>query len=236
MSAIDELTRDIFQAPELAPSDGRSGIGQDSSVFSYWKRPDGSIVVDQFSSNSTTPNTLRQWRKLNYGDFEYSGRTGNWTPRIDPFRSLLEAGGIVEFEAAQIIELNWHRRPHPVLERAIGLLVGRGSSREKAILTLMPQLETTELETHRCGFCMDRVFNYDRDLRRHEIVMHRDEVRGREITRAVTGAVTENTDGKTSAMEPLLRMLAEAAVQNASIMPALQKLLEQKAKGSPPST
>jgi len=178
-----------------------------SGMQGYWKKPDGTITFGSYTVNGMRSYTIKGFMPLSqYGQFTtaFDARR-RLDPMIDPYRHMLEQGGIKEVTQAQIVELGWHRKPHAVLARAMQRLMEQGYWESEALTTIMPQLKGFERRDVLCQTCPGRVFNSQDELERHEII-HREDVQTRRLGESISSALA----GSAQANEPILKMLAEA--------------------------
>jgi hypothetical protein len=200
--------------PQLAEAGGSlSGSGAQG----YWRKPSGEIVFGSFTTNGFRVNTRKRFMPLmEYGEFtnDLHKRT-KWDPMLDPYRPILERGGIKEFTREQIVEFGWHRKPHHVLAAQIERLVADGIPREQATVAVIPQLAGFERVDVPCSICPGRVFNSEDELKRHEI-LHKDDVQTRRLGDAITQALAGGQAAQNETMTPILKMLAEA-IQSLSV-------------------
>lgn len=167
----------------------REGERGEIGLNAYWRRADGGIALVDGGPNGMQTYTRKKWTFLGeYGLWSLS-RQGNWDPMNDPYRRILERGGIKEFALDQILELNWHRKPHPVLQRQIDALVTAGVASDVALEAVIPQLKGFERQDFPCpnASCRGRVFNDAASLNAHEII-HKQDVQTRQLGEAITKA------------------------------------------------
>lgn len=182
-----------------------------SGAQGYWRKTDGTIVFGSFTTNGFRVNTRKRFMPLmEYGEFtnDLNKRIG-LDPMLDPYRLILEKGGIKEFTREQIVELGWHRKPHRVLQAQIDRLVAQGVPHEQALVAVIPQLAGFERTDVPCAICPGRVFNSEDELKRHEI-LHKDDVQTRRLGDAITQALAGGQAASTETFAPIVKMLAEA--------------------------
>ncbi len=182
----------------------------DIGLNGYWRKADGDIQLLDGGPNGFSVYVRKKWTFLEeYGLYSLTP-TRNWNPMTDPYRPILLKGGIKEFRRAQIVELGWHRKPHPVIQKQIDVLVQAGVEPRKALDVAMPQLEGYEWETYHCPSpsCRGREFNAESELRSHE-VLHREDVKTRQLGDAIATAVSSGQAASTETLAPLLKGIAE---------------------------
>lgn len=177
----------------------------------YWRKTDGTIVFGSGTVNGFRVNTRKRFLPLmEYGEFtnDVHRRIG-WDPMLDPYRPLLERGGIKEFSREQVVELGWHRRPHRILQAQIDRLVAQGVPAAQALVAVIPQLDGFERTDVPCPLCPGRVFNSDDELSRHEI-LHKDDVQTRRLGDAISKALAGGQAASSETFAPIIKMLADA--------------------------
>lgn len=182
-----------------------------SGAQGYWRKTNGDIVFGSYTVNGLRTNSRKKFVALmDYGEFtnDLNKRIGH-DPMLDPYRLILERGGIKEFTRAQIVELGWHRKPHHVLQAAIDRLVAQGVSKSDALIAVIPQLAGFERVDVPCPICPGRVFNSDEELSRHEI-LHKDDVQTRRLGDAITHALQGGQAASNETFAPIIKMLADA--------------------------
>lgn len=188
-----------------------------SGAQGYWRKPDGTITFGAFTVNGLRTLTRKKFMPL----YEYPQFTNDpnkamrWDPMHDPYRLMLEAGGIKEFGLEQIVELGWHRKPHRVLQAQIDKLRATGVSAQEALETVIPQLRGFTRTDVPCPLCPGRVFNSEEELSSHDI-LHKEDVQTRRLGDAISKALTGGQAASTEAMAPVLQMLAQA-IQSISV-------------------
>ncbi len=220
--------------PDVESTKGSSGLQ------CYWRKPDGTITFGSCTANGLKSYTKKKFVMLaDYGEFPTSfDSVRRWDVMTDPYRLILERGGISEFTREQIVELGWHRAPHMILRHAINALVGTGLSEAEATLAIMPQLKGFDRLDVPCKLCPGRVFNTEAELEHHE-VLHREDVQTRRMTDGISNALAGSQAASTETLAPILKMLAEAisslAVGQAEQRTAIDniKALVTKAEAAP---
>lgn len=209
---------------EITRPDTESDKG-DSGRQSYWRKPDGTIVFLSCTANGLKSYTKKKFTLLpDYGEFTTAFDSARRLDiMVDPYRLILERGGIKEFSREQIVELGWHRTPHVILRHAISALIGSGLSESEAMLAVMPQLRDFERVDVPCKLCPGRVFNSESELEHHEI-LHREDVQTRRMTDGIAKAIAGAQAGQTESFAPILQMLAQA-IQTLADGQADQRLL-----------
>ena len=203
---------------------GRAGtdIGGSTGKHGYWRRPDGWICIHGMGASELRASIqVGRAPLVAYGEFDMANGRGGWNPQQDPYRWLLEHGGIGELPVDQVLQLGWHRTPHPFLAQQVQQLQRSGVSRDEAIRVVIPQLRGVELEDHPCILCPGRApFNSEANLRSHEII-HREDVRQRELGRSIQDAILAAQAGNTQALLPLLKQMVENNQATQELMAAL---------------
>jgi hypothetical protein len=167
-----------------------------------------------------------------YPQVKLNGGAGAHNMLTDPYGPMLAAGGVTEFTVAQVLELGWHRRPHPLLERQVAALVQTGLSRDEAIRRVIPQLASATWEDHPCPHCRGRVFNTAAELGNHEI-MHADEKRDRRLSDAMSramGAASEQGAAMVGPLMDVVRELADVQRAQSAALTALQETMAEMAR------
>lgn len=199
----------------LTPAAADAGGSMNGSgAQGYWRKTDGDIVFGSYTVNGLRTNSRKKFVALmDYGEFtnDVNKRIG-LDPMLDPYRLILEKGGIKEFTQGQIVELGWHRKPHRVLQAAIDRLVLQGVGKDVALVAVMPQLAGFTRVDVPCPICPGRVFNSDGELSRHEI-LHKDDVQTRRLGDAITHALAGGQTASNETFAPIIKMLADAITQ-----------------------
>lgn len=214
-----------------------------SVAYGYWRKPNGQITFEQFRHN-TYDRLMRGWMMLpQYGEYKLIGQPG-WDPHRDPYAALVVKGGAHELPPEQVLQLRWHRRPdrndHGARARVWALIdqaLQRGLDEPDAVEAVLPQLKASDWRTwrdHFCQFCPQRVFNSNDDVARHESVMHREDVRSREIRDSISGALEKSGSQTTPLLEAVVAVLGQLAQDGAdqkSLVAELLAGLNTNAKG-----
>lgn len=193
----------------------------------YFRAPDermprGRIILQQNGQNATERVMYRGWTMLRqYGDYHGAGHPADWQ-HTDPHLAIIQRGGIVEFDAPQILDLQWHYRPGPgatrshlLLWREIDRLIDQGMTEDDAVATVMPQVAGVDRTVRTCEACgPDRRFRDAESVRAHRSVMHPDDVQAVGTREAISQALQSGTGG----MEKLIEQMA---AQNALLMEML---------------
>jgi hypothetical protein len=234
--AVEQIAPREFTARAEGEGDHPSSL-PDIGLSGYWKKPNGEIVLLDSGPNGMQAYTRKRWMLLpEYGQWSLSPQRG-WQPMTDPYRKILEFGGIREFTREQIVELHWHTRPHPVLQRKIDVFVQSGMDKRAALDAVIPQLAGYEWEVFRCGnpACRDRAFNSESELRGHE-VLHREDVRTREMSNAISTAISGSQAANMESLAPALTAIAEVvqslAVSQVEMQKNFNALLAEVAKSN----
>lgn len=213
------------------------GIEDSRSVaYGYWRKPDGWITFTQYRHNALD-RFMRAWQILPvYGEYKLIGQAG-WNPHTDPFAALVARGGAHELPPEQVLALRWHRRPargeRGAVARVWALVdqqIRQGLDEQDAVEVVLPQLAATDWRTwrdYRCQFCPQRVFNRPEDVERHESVMHREDVRSREIRDSISDALTKSGDQQSGAFAAVLERMAQDGHDQKALMAALLALLSK---------
>ncbi len=211
------------------------GIDDPRSVaYGYWRKPDGWITFTQFRHN-TIDRYRRHWMSLDhYGEFKLIGQAG-WNPHTDPYAALVARGGAHELPPEQVLALRWHRRPgrndRGAVSRVWALVdqqIRQGLPEQDAIEAVLPQLVATgwrEWRDYHCQFCPQRIFNTPEDVARHESVMHRDDVRSREIRDSVSDALAKGSDQQAPLLEAVLAVVAKMSQDGQDQQKVMAELL-----------
>ena len=241
---FEQLGRDATQGAINAPS-----LNDPNSVsYGYWRKPDGWIRLSQFGQNSMDA-LLRGHQMLpRYGQFSPPGGAGPSDPlRQDPLVMLVRNGGAHEVRPAQVQSLGWHRRPtsgakgsHRLVWETVENAIARGADEKDAIEQALPQLKESDWREwidHKCQFCPQRVFNSSEDVARHESVMHKEDVRTRELRESISSALKEGGGNQNALMEVVVTLLARMGDQNQEsrdqVNALLAALAENKAEAAP---
>lgn len=220
---------DIFTPPPMSAPDERAGsMPGTNGTHGYWRKLDGWICVRGMGAAEMRAGvTVGRAPLMQYGEFDTANGRGGWDTTRDPYRQILERGGIGEFPLSQILELNWHRRPHPILAARCQELVRlRSLTAEEALAEVIPQLRGFHREDFPCVMCPGRQpFNGEADLLRHEI-MHQEDVRQRQLGRSIQDAILAAQAGNTAALVPLLQQFAQSSQAVQETLAAL--LLERQ--------
>lgn len=222
------------------------GIEDPRSVaYGYWRKPDGWITFTQYRHN-TIDRYRRHWMSLDqYGEYKLIGQAG-WDPHHDPFAALVARGGAHELPPDQVLALRWHRRPDRNERGArarVWVLVDQhirqGLDEQDAVEAVLPQLVPTdwrEWRDYRCQFCPQRVFNTPEDVARHESVMHREDVRSREIRDSISDALAKSGDQQMPMIEAVatvatvMQQMAKDGQDQRELMSALLSWLSKDDK------
>ena len=222
------------------------GIEDPRSVaYGYWRKPNGWITFEQYRHN-TLDRFMRRWSMLpQYGEFKLIGQPG-WDPHRDPYAALVAKGGAGELPPDQVLALRWHRRPDRTERGArsrvwvlIDQYIQRGLEIQDAVEAVLPQLVGTdwrEWRDYHCQFCPQRVFNTASDVARHESVMHREDVRSREIRDSISDALTKSGAQQAPLLEAVVAVLGQLAQEGKDQKTLVAELLaglRQDAKQPP---
>lgn len=227
--------------PESGSVNDNSPVGTLSGHESaYWKTPAthpnqaGFVTTLPIGANAVE-RFFNGWITLQpqYGAFNMAQGADGWSVKDDPYLRIIQRGGLKEFPAQQVVNLNWHRRPgrlskrsHKLIWERIDALIGQGASETEAILAAIPQLREEQLQSWGCEFCPDRVFNEEIHLKRHESVMHADDVRSRETREGLKMALREGAGvGGGQLPEMLITALASIAKDSKETQAALLSFL-----------
>lgn len=244
-------------ADQLAP-DNRGDYADDVSLsdqdapWLYWRLKDGRVQLLKGG-----PNGLERAMR---GDIPLSGygmikrATRDRGTDQDEFAPLVRRNGQHELTADQTLGLHWHRRPtrndtwsHKEIWGRIDIFMRRGMTEREALDEVLPQLRGVDIpESIVCPYCPGRREFLKREhLLKHEGVMHREDVRTREMRESITDAL--HTQGGSGGQADLAKMfvdaLAQIAGQNAETQASVMHLLKQmqiepgaepKRRGRPP--
>lgn len=237
------LSGPAFAGGGFSRNEEASSYADNNSAPSmYWRKPDGSIHLLKAGLNGADRMYTGSVPLQRYGMVTRATReqkTDN-----DEFSVLIERGGLSEFSAAQIFELHWHRRPsrddtptHKAIWRQVELAAVRGLSEHDAICEVMPQLtEAAWPEDVSCQYCFGRVFLSRADLHKHESVMHRDDVRTRELRDNISDALKSqaaNQGDMAQVIQLLAQTMAAIGGQNAETKAMVQEILGKSIETSP---
>ena len=214
----------IIQNQPVYGSADREGEKGDIGLNAYWRRADGGIALVDGGPNGMQVYPKKKWTYLGeYGQWSLT-RQGNWDPMNNPYQKILERGGVKEFSLDQIVELNWHRKPHPVLKRQMDALITAGVTEEAAFVAVMPQLKGFTREDFLCpnSSCRGRVFNTQGDLNAHEII-HKQDVQTRQLGEAITKATMAGQAASAETMSEALSAIAQVVQSLAVSQQDMQK-------------
>ena len=236
---MGRATQDAINAPSLNDPNSVS--------YGYWRKPDGWVRLSQYGQNSMDA-LLRGHQMLpRYGQFSPPGGAGPSDPlRNDPLVMLVRNGGAHEVLPVQVQSLGWHRRPtasakgsHHLVWQAVETAIARGMDEQDAIEQALPQLTGSgwrEWVDHLCQFCPQRVFNSAEDVARHESVMHKEDVRTRELKESISAALKEGGGQQNALMDVVVTLLARMGDQNQESRDQVNALVaalsEQKAEAA----
>jgi hypothetical protein len=192
--------------------------------LAYYRMPDrrmprGRIVLLQNGMNAMEMIQYRDRQTLSrYGGYHGANQINDWQ-RTDPFLGIIQRGGIHEFDAEQIIDMQWHYEPGPdaggahrwLWERIGNLMQRDGLSREEAVCRVMPQLAGYDLEDYPCALCPGRHFTQPEHRDAHRSVMHPDNVQTEGTRDAVAAALAtsgSNMGDLVSALTLLVEQMA----------------------------
>lgn len=205
-----------------------------NAPLGYWRIADnrmtrGRITLLPYGHNSMERIERGYLALRRYGTYKSDGGASAWKPGNDPFLGIVQAGGLAEFDAQQLIDLGWYRKPgrnakssHLEVWKKVTAAMEQGLSQEDAVLKVMPQLEGRDLGEYQCELCPDRVFASRTLLRRHESMSHPEDVRSREIRDSVAGAIRESGSNQTSVIDAIEALVKQMAMQQAQAMVAAQ--------------
>ena len=154
-----ELSKeDAFYLAQRGERTSRGGLHM------YYHRPQNGEVTFSAAWETEYLSRLRSGfiPLPQYGTFVLTERPGDrWVPNKDPWRQILERGGIKEFPLHQILELGWHLTPPKVNGKPIEI----------------PQLKGKTIPDYICPFCFrpERHFYAERLLNSHMTVMHKEQ-------------------------------------------------------------
>jgi hypothetical protein len=219
---------DINANSQIAQSKGDANRG-------YWKDPvTGWVSVLPVGMNATQ-QLMDGYRPLQrFGFFFSSNGFGGWSPHNDPFLRLVEMNGLDELPAEQIVSLNWHREPkgadkqsHKLVWLQVKRYLNQGLSKDEALVAVFPQLADVidSLRDWVCEFCPDKRFNQEVHLKKHESVVHQDDVRSRETRDSIAIAMREGSQKDSELMTLLAGLLGEVAKGNSETQKAVLQLV-----------
>lgn len=249
MVMAPDLETMLGRAPYASPNEETSAWADQKSAPSlYWRLPDGRVQLLKGGLNGADRMYLGAQPLNQYGMVTRATRDGKTDG--DEFSVLWERGGIHELEPQQVFGLRWHRPPgrmdtktHKAIWQQVGAYINRGFSEREALDEVLPQLRGVEIpEVVTCQYCHGREFLSRADLNKHESVMHRDDVRTREMRENLTDALKTQGQGMGD-MAQLIQLMAQtlAAIggQNAETKSMVEDLVRQiapepKRRGRPP--
>lgn len=212
----------------------------DSAPFGYWRKPNGYITWGQYGPNGL-PKSLRGWTPLaSYGQRPQSGGAGAWKPEFDPYLMIIARGGLHEFPVEQVIELGWHRKPrhqahasHRLVWEDIERSISAGVDRDDAIRSVLTQFVGRDIpEDITCEFCPDKVFSTAADVRNHEAVAHKDDVRQRELRDSITTALkTSGGGGNSGQLDALVGLIGKLTEGNVALQQLVANQLQMQSGG-----
>ncbi len=211
-----------------------------SAPSMYWRLNDGFIHLLPGGVNGADRAMRNAGQPLSqYGLFARF-KPGVLNPEKDEMCFLVQSGGAKELPPAQVFSVRWHRRPnrndtwsHRALWAQVDQHVGRGLTEREAIDQVLPQLQGIQFpEDVFCGYCNGRVFLSRTDLNKHESVMHREDVRAREMRDTFSDALRTqaealNKNSGSGDNSELLPMIAQVLAQLASKSTEQEKLVQQ---------
>jgi hypothetical protein len=230
----------------LVPETGSADINATSQIAkskgeadaAYWKSPHNGWVNIMPVGANATEQLMEGYRPLQkFGYFFLANGAGGWIPAYDPYLRIVEMGGFDEFPADQVISLNWHREPrgsskqsHKLVWKHVKAYLDRGLSKNEALVAVFPSLAGV-IETvgsFKCDYCPDRWFNEEVHLRKHESVIHQDDVRSRETREAIVQAAQTGQQKDSELMTLLAGLLGEVAKGNAETQKAVLQLVNSQ--------
>lgn len=196
VQGVTDLGSDRIQRePRIWRDPIRSGVA-------YFRIPDqrmprGRIALLQNGQNAMERVMYRGQVMLNrYGDYRGAGHPADWQ-HTDPYLAIIQRGGGFEFDAAQIIDLQWHYRPdiaatrsHRLIWDEIDRLIRQGASEDDAVLEVVPQLAGVDRTIQTCEACgPDRRFRDAESVRMHRSIMHPSDVQSVGTREAIAQAL-----------------------------------------------
>lgn len=235
-AGIDYSTMFSDVMPQDRPGDfADTHAGDQDAPWLYWRLPDGRVQLLKGGPNGLE-RAMRGGVPLSaYGQIKRATR-GRETEQ-DEFSVLVQRNGAHELTAQQVMGMRWHRRPkrndtwsHKTLWQRIDALIMRGYAEREAIDEVLPQLRGVELpEPVLCGNCHGREFLTRDDLNKHEGIMHREDVRTREMRESISDALRTQGGGggKAELAQMFVDALSQLAGQNAETQASVLHLLKQ---------
>lgn len=211
---VDDDVGQIEGFTELAESRIVPPLWNDprAATVGYWRcrddrMPRGRITLLQYGRNAVErqdrESDYEQLRR--YGQYKPNDKAGAWQPWRDPFLAIVQRGGLKEFDAYQLVELGWHRRPgrnayqsHREVWRLIEAEQARGLDEREAVRAVLPQLAEHEFADVPCELCPGKTFSALSQAaavalkHRHDSIVHKEEVRSRETREAIAAAISES--------------------------------------------
>lgn len=227
----------VGPTPSTPQNEAESHGGDQDAPWLYWRLTDGRVQLLKGGPNGMGRAMRGDQPLAAYGMVRRASRNGLPTQN-DEFAILVQRGGARELSARQTLGLHWHRRPlnsdtwsHKTLWQSIDQLIATGVEERAALNTVLPQLVGVEIpEPKRCEFCHGRLFLTRDEALKHESVMHREDVRTRELRDSITTALSsQNKDGGDMAelVKLMAQTLAAVAGQGQEQKEAIENLLEQ---------
>lgn len=210
--------------------------------LSYYRMPDrrmprGRIVLLQNGMNAMEMIQYRDRQALGrYGGYHGANQINDWQ-RTDPYLGIVQRGGIHEFDAEQILEMQWQFPPgqdaggaHRFLWERIGGLMRAGLSQDDAILNVMPQLAGHDLNDYPCALCPGRHFTKPEHRDAHRSVMHKENVQTEGTRDAVAAALATSGSNMGDLVSAITLLVEQMAQQQALAM------VEPTRRGRTPKT
>lgn len=199
-----------------------------AAPIGYWRIPDarmtrGRVTLLQYGMNALERLERGHQQLRAYGTYKSDNGPGGWVPWQDPYLGIVQRDGLREFDAQQILDLGWYRRPgrmakqsHREVWKRIQTLIDDGMTEEVAVRTVLPQLREHDLRTYVCDYCPDRQFASAALVRRHESLAHREDVRSREIRDSISEALRESGANQGSVVTAIEHLVQAMAAQQAA--------------------
>lgn len=155
---VQALTASMGEITAMAQKVNSQGNRGPGGRFMYYKKADTSGEPGYIVVASAHPSQVPWYAKrgmiplYQFGDFEDFEKAENWSFRSEPYRRILEKGGVSLFPLQQIVERGWDRKP-PLPN------------------VHFPQLDGVTVERKKCSYCA-RDFLTLEDLQAHESIRH----------------------------------------------------------------
>lgn len=225
VQGLTDLAQDrIEQVPRVWADSVRAGV-------SYFRVPDqrmprGRIALLQNGANATERVMYRGYQMLQqYRSYRGANHPADWQ-MTDPYLAIVQRGGLHEFDAEQIIDLQWQYRPgrtapasHRLIWEKIDALIAGGASEAEAVYAVLPQIEGHDLTRHACETCPGRLFRDAENVRHHRAVMHKADVQTLGTRDAIAQALQAGGSDMGQLIGALTALVEQLAAQQAEASP-----------------